>query len=54
MSPAGLGGGVSSADFTVWFLWCFLLVWPGECPGTITVTSKVIAIQPHRVRKLWE
>lgn len=23
MSPAGLGGGVSSADFTVWFLGVF-------------------------------
>ncbi|KAI4584616.1 hypothetical protein MJG53_007895 [Ovis ammon polii x Ovis aries] len=30
--------------------WCFLLVWSGECPEQSDL-SKVIAIQPHRVRK---
>lgn len=50
MSTTGAGGGVSSAEFMLWLSLCvFFLVCPCEYPGRLGL-SRVIAIQPHRVR----
>lgn len=50
MNIVGVGDGVNSADFVLWFSLCvFFLVWSGQYPKRLEL-SEVIAIQSHKIR----